>query len=151
MRNQEISKQLQYIDNLFNKSNDLAKLDIEILSHWGKYLCVLSAGIIENGIKEIYGEFVKNAASVPVAKFARQKLSRIRNPKTGTILEVANSFKSTWMVSLNEYVNENGRKEAIDSIMTNRHNIAHGKKSTITVTSVKDYYKKAIQVIEYIA
>lgn len=150
MRNQTVSRQIQQLNNLFDKATIISELDIEILSNWGKYLCVLSAGLIENGIKEIYSEFVNKAASPQVANFAKRTLSKLRNPKTNNILELAGSFNNSWRDSLVEYVDFNGRREAIDSIMTNRHNIAHGNYSAITISRVSDYLKKAIQVIEFI-
>jgi hypothetical protein len=47
-------------------------------------------------------------------------------------------------------MSQNGRKDAIDSIMNNRHLIAHGKDSGITVARVNDYLRKCIEVIEFI-
>ena len=47
-------------------------------------------------------------------------------------------------------MDEEGRKDAIDSIMANRHLIAHGKNSGISLVRVKDYLEKSIEVIEFI-
>jgi hypothetical protein len=43
-----------------------------------------------------------------------------------------------------------GRREAIDAIMANRHLIAHGSNSGITLVRVKEYLSKSVQVIEFI-
>lgn len=47
---------------------------------------------------------------------------------------------------------ENGRKEAINSIMAHRNQIAHGKGNNVNVTmsQMKDYIEKAVEVIIYI-
>ena len=44
----------------------------------------------------------------------------------------------------------NGRKDAIDTIMANRHLIVHGKNSGITVARVSDYLDKAEEVLEFL-
>ncbi len=45
---------------------------------------------------------------------------------------------------------QNGPKEAIDSIMANRHRIAHGRDSGITVARVREYLDKSVEVVEFI-
>ena len=55
-----------------------------------------------------------------------------------------------WGEELEEFLGENGRKDAIDAIMANRHLIAHGQDAGITVVRVKEYLDKCIQVLEFI-
>lgn len=119
-------------------------------SHWAKYLCVLSAGFLENAITEIYGDFVRGAASKPVADYAMSTLSRIQNPKTSKFIEIARSFKPSWADALESYVDSDGRREAINSIMANRHEIAHGKHPGITLVQINDYLDRAVEVIEFL-
>jgi hypothetical protein len=42
------------------------------------------------------------------------------------------------------------RKGAIDSIMSNRHLIAHGRASTISVARVRELLSISLEVIEYL-
>ena len=150
MENHELSRQLQRLDNLFTRTNDAVGDDIEIRSHWAKYLCVLCAGFIENALSEVFGDFVKRAASEPVAKYAIQSLSRVQNPKTAKFIETAEAFKADWAADLGKFVAEDGRKDAIDSIMANRHLIAHGKDSGISIVRIKEWHKKSVDVLEYL-
>ena len=150
MNSQELNSQLQRIDSVFDRSLDACGDSVEMLAHWAKYLCIFSAGLLENALQEIYSEFVRSAASEPVQNYAISRLSEIRNPKTFRFVEVAQSFKKSWGEELEGFVNEEGRREAIDSIMQNRHQIAHGKHSGITVAHVRDYLDKSVVVIEFI-
>jgi hypothetical protein len=75
----------------------------------------------------VYAEFCANAASEAVANFASRSLRKIQNPKTSRFIEISAYFDKTWSERLSEFAGENGRREAIDSIMANRHLIAHGK------------------------
>ncbi|MEA3523144.1 MAG: hypothetical protein U9R50_09210, partial [Campylobacterota bacterium] len=67
MKNREINRQLQALKDLLKKTDEATNGSIELQSHWAKYVCILSSGLIENSLKEVYSEFVKNASSQPVA------------------------------------------------------------------------------------
>jgi len=150
MHNRELSTQLQRLRELFNKTNAACRNDFELSSHWAKYLCVLSAGLLENSLKGIYGDFVRKTASKPVADYATSMLARIQNPKTGMFIETARRFKPDWATEIEAFVDTNGRRDAIDSIMKNRNEIVHGKYSGITLARIKDYLDKAVEVIDFI-
>ena len=60
------------------------------------------------------------------------------------------AFKPQWGDDLEIFVDDQGRRDAVDSIMANRHLIAHGKDSSVTVAKVRDWFDKAIEVLEYI-
>src|SRR6185436_18880106 len=90
--------------------------------------------------------------SKPIANYLSSTISPIRNPKTQKFLDVAEAFSLAWKDELENYVNINGRLEAIDSIMNQRHLIAHGKNqnSNITLGQLKEYLAKSVEVIEFI-
>ena len=121
-----------------------------MLSHWARYLCVLCAGFLENALAAVYSDFCRRTASEPVANFATRALEQVSNPKTQRFLEIAGRFRTEWQEALNDFVNQEGRREAIDSIMANRHLIAHGQKSDITLVRVSDYFKKSVRVLEFL-
>ena len=111
MNNRELTRHIQGLKNLFVRTQKASGGDIEIQSHWAKYLCVLSAGFLENALCEIYADFCKRAASEHVANFASKILSRIQNPKANRFIEVASSFKKSWGEDLEAFVEEDGRRE----------------------------------------
>jgi len=150
MRNRELGKQLQRLQSLIQRTRQASAEDFEIQAHWGKYLCVLVAGFLENALTEVYTDFAKGASSGPVANFAAATLSKIQNPKSQKFLEIAGAFKHEWAVELERFLEEDGRKDAINSIMNNRHQISHGRYSGITVAQVTGYLQKSVQVIELI-
>src|SRR5437763_6710945 len=125
MRNPSLSSQLQRLNEVFNKVNAACGSDFEMRSHWAKYLCILCAGILENAISESYGEFVRKASIKPIANYAIATLSKIQNPNAQKFCETAHKFRADWGIDLNNYMNLDGRREAINSIMKNRHEIAH--------------------------
>ena len=149
MKNAEISRQIQFLDALMKKAAASTK-DVELLSHWARYFCVLTAGLIENALKEIYSEYVTRVASSPVGSYARSRLATLQNPNADKFVEVVGSFDPSWATALEKFMSDNGRKDAIDSVMAIRHNIAHGKNAGITYTRIADYFKKAVEVFEFV-
>lgn len=150
MKSRELSRQLQRLASLFDRTQEACGDNVEIRSHWAKYLCILVAGFLENSIEEVYSAFVRKAASESVQNYAVSQLSKIHNPKTNRFLEIAGLFRKSWSEELEQFVNEGGRREAIDSIMQNRHQIAHGQHSGVTIVRVRDYLNKSIEVVEFI-
>jgi hypothetical protein len=149
MKNAEISRQIQSLDALMKKATSSTK-DVELLSHWARYFCVRVAGVIENGVAEIFSEFVVRTSARQVGNYASSRLRTVQNPNTEKIITIAQSFDAHWASALIKYLEENGRKDAIDSVMNNRHQIAHGKDVGVTVASVREYFVKSIEVLEFI-
>lgn len=149
MKNLEVSRQLQSLDALILKAAHSTQ-DVELLSHWARYFCVRTAGILENGITEIYSEYVVRTSSPPVANYASSRLARIQNPNSERFLETARHFDTQWAATLENFLDDNGRKDAIDSIMNVRHQIAHGQNAGITISRISEYLRKAEEVLEFI-
>ncbi len=77
-------------------------------------------------------------------------LSKIQNANSAKLSETAYNFKGIWGDQLERYLNDDGRREAIDSIVATRHAIAHGKNTGITLMRLRDYYRRAVAVMQYI-
>lgn len=121
-------------------------------SHWARYICILCAGYIETAIRLVYTDYAKRTVSQPVAQFVEARLKSTRNPNSETILTIAAQFKKQWHDDLKVFMGDDGRGEAIDSIMENRHRIAHGRyyESRVSIQRIRDYFDRAVKVIEFI-
>lgn len=151
MRNPPLNLQLRRLKQLIDRT-DMATADIELQGHWGKYLCVVAAGFVENGLQTIYSGFAREAASSQVALYVSSRLGRVTNPNAERFAQVAGSFSANWREELEEYLeSENGsRKNALDSLMANRNKIAHGENSGISVARVRDFLDRCVEVLEFI-
>ena len=150
MKNAEIARQIVAVRLLIQKTCIAADGELELQAHWAKYLCVLVSGVLENALVELYRDFSSKAASEPVANFAGSRLAKIQNPNADRFVQTARSFKISWGDDLALFLESEGRKDAIDSVMNNRHQIAHGKSSGITVARVGNYLDKAEEVLNFI-
>lgn len=150
MKNQEVARQVQRIQSLIKKTQEASDDNFDLQAHWARYLCILVSGLIENSLKEIYSEFINSRASKPVADYAISYLSKLQNPKAEKIMELVGSFRQEWKMELEIFLTNEGRKDAIDSIMNNRNQIAHGKDVGVTVVRVSNYLEKVVAVLEFI-
>ncbi len=152
MHNREIAKQLQRLHDLIKKSNEATAETIELQAHWAKYVCVIAAGLLENAIKEIYVEYAQNQVSRPIANFISASLSPIRSPKSERFIHFAAAFNPNWKDELKQHFVDNGGGDAIDTIIQQRHLIAHGKSanSSLSLAQIKEYVIKAEEALEFI-
>ncbi|MEQ1557839.1 MAG: HEPN domain-containing protein [Methyloglobulus sp.] len=151
MDNYDLKKQHQKLIKLIEDTQLFTHGDMELQGHWGKYLCVLVSGFLENAISTVYIDFVSNAAAPHIVQYASKHLDKIQNPKSKKFVEVASQFKKEWGSDLEKFFSDYPEyKEAIDSIMSNRHQVAHGKNTSISVHRVRDCLEKSVCVIEFI-
>lgn len=123
----------------------------ELQGHWGRYACLLSAGYFEIALRLVIQKRVENKATPEIQRFVLQGMEAIQNPKAERFCKVIRSFSAEWGDQLDKYFLDNAEvKEAIDSLMANRHLIAHGKPCSISVGRVSGYFKSGDKVIEYL-
>jgi hypothetical protein len=144
--------QHQSLNVLIGRTEAATGGDIELIGHWGKYLCVLTAGFLENALQAVYSDFVERTSSPSVAKFSIAALGRISNPKASRFIETARSFDPDWADELEAYIDEDGskRRNAINSIMAVRHQIAHGKSTSMSVGRIRQCLPSCVEVVEFI-
>lgn len=150
LKNAELRLQFDQIIKLLTQATAATGGDLELQAHWARYLCVLSAGFFENALFEVYSAVIYASSSPAVASFASSRLEAISNPKASRFVETARAFKSTWADELEQFLADEGRKDAIDSIMSNRHLIAHGKHSGVTIARLRQFLERSVAVIEFI-
>lgn len=146
MSNLEIRRYRSRLENLFELAGKLQD-DPELLSHWARYLCVLASGFLEVSVRAIFGEYARNMATPQVARYVEKQLKGFQSAKMGSILELTGAFSPEWRDSLEDAcAGEPG--DAVNSIVTNRHQIAHGADVGITYHAIKRYYERSLKVVE---
>lgn len=147
MKDIEVFRAQQRLDNLFKQVSQLQ--DPELQAHFSRYLCVLVAGFLETSIRRFYSLYARNSASPAVAHFVEVHLKWFQNPTCGKICDVARAFDPAWETQFQQ-ATEGELKDAIESIMANRHNIAHGGNTGISYVTIKNYYERSIKVLDFI-
>lgn len=143
----DVSRKKDKLDYLYKKAAVL-EYDAELQSHWARYLCVLTAGFIELALQDLYRQHAQTTANV-TSRYVSNQLKQFQNAKMEKICQLAGSFSEEWRTDL-ESKSSGELKDAIDSIVAQRHNIAHGRDSNITYSVLKEYYRNAWKVLEII-
>jgi hypothetical protein len=149
--NKELTKQYTKIQNLILKAKTFEP-DDELRSHLAKYLCVLSSGFIENAIYQTFSDIAqKNCHPSVVLSYTKGQLYKLQNTNTEKIKEVTKSFNPIWWENgLRDFLQQDNRSLAINYIFKDRHNIAHGRDSEITIDKLEEYLTKTVEVIKYL-
>lgn len=145
-----LASQRQRLLWLIEQANRLPAEQTELRAHWARYICVLVSGFLENSLKELYSHYARSCSAPAVANYVEVQLERLQNPRAQRFVETAQAFDKRWANDLAAFMEEEGRKEAIDAIMANRHQIAHGKDSGITLARISDYLAKSVRVLDFI-
>ncbi len=148
--NQELNRQYIKISTLINVTKSFEP-DDEMQSHLTKYLCILCSGFIENSIYHTFSDIAEKSVDESVVlTYARSQLYKIQNANSEKIRALAKSFNNEWHDPLRDFLQENNRGSAINYILKDRHNIAHGRDSDITIGKLEEYLNKTVEVIKYI-
>ncbi len=141
----EIHRQKQRLDELFKAASSLP--DVEMQSHWSRYLCVLVSGFLENSIELCLSEYSKRHSDIAVSNFVNAELRDFQNPKMGKILDLLGSFSQQWRTQI-EQATQGQLSDSVNSIVGNRNKIAHGESVSLSMSGLTAYYKDAAAVIE---
>lgn len=142
-----IHREKQKLDNLFVNIKDVEEMEMK--AHWAKYLCVLTSGYIENSIRHIISDYASNKAAPPLANFIQRKIKRVTNLKHKNIISLMEEFDENWKNKYLDKVTEE-QSDAINSVVANRHLIAHGRNVGITYVTIKNYYSFIVPAVELI-
>ena len=141
----EISSRL---DRVFESSKEIN--DDEIKSHYARYLCVLTSGYIEESVKIIIRIYAKTRGHSNISNYINTSTNTLTNLNSDKLGKVLNSFNSEWRDKF-EAILTDEEKDAIDSVVANRHQIAHGQNVGVSYVRVKEWYKNIKKVIEKIS
>lgn len=151
MKSVELNRQAAALRQLIKRvGHDPSTRSLDMQGHWARYVCVLMAGYVENSVRDIYGQYVrKNSYSAPVIRYATKQLDGVQNPRPDKLIRIAASFDPSWGRDLEAHLYENYRSDAVNAIMSNRHLIAHGRSSNVTVGQMRLYLNKVIEVSDF--
>lgn len=132
--------------DLFTKAERFTD-DVELQAHWARYLCVLVAGYIEVSVRCVLSNYAKSRSTSTILNFVDDQLERFQNPNTTKILQLMGRFDPNWQTALEGKI-EGRLKDAVNSVLNNRNQIAHGQQVGITLGRLKAYYTDVQIVVQ---
>jgi hypothetical protein len=137
------------LDNLFAQFRDFPPDNDTLRAHWPRYLCILTSGYLETSVRAILVVYAQEKSSPLVMNYVSKQLESLQNPKMEKICNLLGSFNSEWEGHLRANT-EGELKDAVDSIVANRNNIAHGRDTGISYATVHEYYQSVKDVVALI-
>jgi hypothetical protein len=123
-------------------------LDAFYQSELAKLYCVELSGLLENLIRESISNFCKLKSHPSVARHVLASADRFTNPDTRKILSVVRTFDPDWETKLIAFW-EGEIKDAVGSVVGNRHLIAHGRASNVSLARVADWQKSIGRLCDF--
>lgn len=118
-----------------------AKTDLACLA------CILTSALIEVACRQYVARFVEKRASRHVQRYVARKLYQFQNAKTEYVEELLGSFEPELAQRFLTRIGERG-KDALDSIVSNKNNLVHGKGVGLGLDTMKRYHKDVLMSLE---
>lgn len=137
------------IENLLDRA-DAAALDAELASSLARFACVLTSGYLEESVRTLVGSWCGDKAHPHVHAYVGRQLDWFNNPKLGKLLELLSHFSSTWRDDFDRALSDE-EKDAINSVVSNRHQIAHGRNVGLSPIPMRRYLvacKRAVRKLD---
>lgn len=146
----EVARQRERLDATFGRVSSVDASDLEARADFAKYLCVRVSGYLETSITELLRAYAAQSSSPEVARYVAKDLEWFQNAKKTRILEIFGKFDSGWKADLEAYLVDE-KADAVGTIVGNRHKIAHGEDSTVTVVQVLQLWDEVKKIVDHIA
>ncbi len=139
-----VHQQIQRLDHLFTMASAFS--EEEYIANWARYLCILASGLIENSVKAFVWRYAARNSAANIQSYVNKKVQSITNLNCEKLSQFLRSFSEAWCDEFENTLSEK-QKAAIDSVIANRNNIAHGNDVGISYVTMKQYYSEVKAVI----
>lgn len=118
------------LDNLFIEVSQIEDGEIN-KAHLSRYLCVRTSGYLENVARILIANFCDGSSPQPIRNYINKRTKYITNLDFKRLKNLLSEFNSDWSQEFENKVSEKQRS-SMNSVISNRNNIAHGNPDTIT-------------------
>ncbi len=126
------------IDNVLRRAVE-AGIDEELRASLARYACVLTSGYLEESVRVVVGNWCSGKSHAHIGSYVSRQLDWFLNPKLGKIYEVLTHFSPAWQAAFEAALTEE-EKDAVNSVVSNRHQIAHGRNVGISPEVMTRYF-----------
>lgn len=137
------------LDAAFLRVSNLPSDDQETRADFARYLCVLVAGFVETAVASLATAYCRQRSQPPVGNYAAAQLARLQNLNSDRLGQVISAFEPAWGKDLTLFM-EGSRKDALDSVLSLRNQIAHGRSVGLTYVRIQEYYSRIKEIIGYL-
>lgn len=148
MKSDYLSDRFEFIDDAITYIEHSGVKDEKMLSMLSSYLCVLISGIYEDSVEYLFQQRAGKNGDTELSSLIQYLIDKqFRNPFYASIKDLVENLNPSFAVAIHNKAGMRGI-EAINSIVTNKNNLAHGKYAEATFNDVKQYHESAKCIIE---
>jgi hypothetical protein len=136
---------------VFERARLVATLDrgAELEADYARHLCILLSGFVEKGVAELVLAYADGKSARPVLAYLEANLRRLTNVDKERLLTVVGQLDFRWRTEIDGFVIDE-RREALNSIIGLRNDIAHGGGGSISLGQVSQYWVHIQAVVDYL-
>ena len=141
----KLARNTSRLDNIFSIVDRIT--EDELKSHFARDLCILTSGYIEESVKIILESYATNNSAPNIVNYVTstsKNLTKLNSEKIEQLLGKFNPKLTSDFI--NSITDE--ETDALDSIVANRNNIAHGRNVGISYSRAKNGYKNAKSILD---
>jgi RiboL-PSP-HEPN len=127
------------LDAAFARVQSLDLGQVELRADFARYLCVLVSGYLDQTMREMTGEFTRLRAQPLIANLVVKLTDRTTNLKASKIRDHLLMIDPSWEAEIDTILVDRA-KDAVNSVVALRHQIAHGQSADITIARMTSYY-----------
>lgn len=150
MRSVYVSSRLTEIDTAISKAKAVGNTiaDLEIQAFFARYIVVFASGIYEDCIEHLFTEFARKYGNAGIALFFSKMLdSHFRNPDYSSLKGLLRQVNPDYGEELENKLKESsGSRDALESVVTNKNAVAHGKPATATLGDVEKFHQQILPI-----
>jgi hypothetical protein len=140
----KIDSQEKKLDLLF--SNIQAVKDDEIKAHLSRYFCIRISGYLENVVKLLINSYCDKSTPQTISSYLNKDLKNLTNLSEEKLLAFLKKFSDDWEYRVSSKLTETHRS-SLNSIISNRNNIAHGQADSISPKVIEQYYNDLKEIV----
>jgi hypothetical protein len=107
---------------------------------------VLVSGYLEKSVAELVLDHARRSGGPTLQRFVERKTRRFANANSRRLLDLLGSFHPDWRRDLEAFMADDV-KDAVDSVVSLRHTIAHGGTVGVTYQRIGEYYSRVKKVV----
>ena len=144
----EVHRLQQSLDVTVNRLCAL-EAEADVKAEFARYLCVLVSAFLERALQEWAYDVGGRLGGTRFERFVQSGMVQYRSPNSEQVLQCVGAFDPAWKDELqSSYAAE---LEAANSVVNQRHNVAHGRQSNVTLSQFEEYYrfiKRLVRALE---
>jgi hypothetical protein len=126
------------LDRLFNEVSLLQDEDIN-KAHLSRYLCVRTSGYMESVTRILIAKLCDGTSPKSIQNYVQKRSKYITNLGYKKMSNLLAEFDQAWAENFSARITEQ-QKSSMNSVVSNRNNIAHGNSDSISFNLMKQYY-----------